>query len=265
MWTRDNLKNLAKEHLRSKYWMAFLVTIIVGILGGGSGFFTWRLNGNFDFSKLNWNNFYSGDFGQIIDRLKAGFGPGLVAAAIIGGSFAALISLAYNIFISPVIMVGGDRWFSRNREAAAVPQVSQVFSLFRAGSYLKTVGSMLWMALFQFLWFLLFVIPGIIKAYSYRMTPWILADNPAIGYRRALKLSMDLTRGHKWNIFVLDLSFIGWYILGVLACGIGVIFVAPYYMAVQSELYATLRQEGVDRGDCTMEELGYLKVSQPTA
>ncbi len=84
----------------------------------------------------------------------------------------------------------------------------------------------------------LLALPVIIKGYSYRMTPWILADNPQIGYKRALKLSMQLTRGHKWGIFVLDLSFIGWFILGGLLCGIGIMFVMPYFQAVQAELYA---------------------------
>jgi uncharacterized membrane protein len=107
---------------------------------------------------------------------------------------------------------------------------------------------------------IIFSIPVIIKRYSYRMTPWILADNPAIGHKRALTLSMQLTRGHKMAIFVLDLSFIGWFILGMLLCGIGVLFVMPYYQAVQAELYARIRQSGVENSLCTMEELGYQAV-----
>jgi uncharacterized membrane protein len=107
----------------------------------------------------------------------------------------------------------------------------------------------------------LLTLPVIIKTFSYRMTPWILADNPQIGYKRALKLSMQLTRGHKWRMFVLDLSFIGWFLLGLLACGIGVMFVAPYYQAVQAELYARLRRLGVDQNLCTMEELGFTLVN----
>jgi uncharacterized membrane protein len=315
MWTRSNLKNLAKSHLAGRYWMAFLVTVVVALLSGGYNFFSWRFDSNFN---VNWNDITSGNFPKFIQDLSKGFGPGMLAAAIAGTVFVGgLIGLAYSILVSPVLQVGGNRWFSRNREAEAIPQFGQVFSLFKAGAYLKTVGSMLWMNLFLLLWSLLAVIPFVIgwlllffqffgmsifwrtgniydwltkemiiilplifivilasvalsipvyvKMYSYKMTPWILADNPAIGYKRALNLSMELTRGHKWNMFVLDLSFLGWAILGLLACGIGIIFLAPYYQAVQAELYATLRQEGVDRGSTSMEELGYIKVTQPAS
>mgnify|MGYP006295230481 CR=1 FL=1 len=87
------------------------------------------------------------------------------------------------------------------------------------------------------------IIPGIIKSYAYRMVPYILAENPKIGHRRALDLSNKMTRGEKWKIFVLDLSFIGWFILGALFFGIGVFFVQPYYDATNSELYIKLKKE----------------------
>jgi len=325
MWQRSELKSSAKLNLQNKYWYAFAAALIVSFLSGGanagSGTFSWQFNGN-DLNKA-WapGGAFAGlkDFfenGQVPDGFWPFFG-GAVVLAIIFGLFFGLIALAYQIFVSPVIQVGGFRWFSRNRESAATPSLGQIFSLFKSGVYLKTVGSMLWMNLFLFLWGLLtlipvafgisifsiwsvekftqfdgfngdfdpfvqipgqewggialmfslfilsiiiFSIPVIIKRYSYRMTPWILADNPAIGYKRALTLSMQLTRGHKMAIFILDLSFIGWFILGVLLCGIGVLFVMPYYQAVQAELYARIRQSGVENSLCTMEELGYQAV-----
>jgi len=84
----------------------------------------------------------------------------------------------------------------------------------------------------------------LLKTYSYRMTPWILADNPLVGYSEALKQSIQMTRGHKLNMLVLDLSFIGWWLLCIITFGVGFLFLAPYYRAVQAELYAALR-EGV--------------------
>ena len=91
--------------------------------------------------------------------------------------------------------------------------------------------------------------------YAYRMVPYILADNPNIGHRRAIDLSNQMTMGEKFEIFVLDLSFLGWYLLGVLAFGIGVLFVQPYYDATNAELYFELRQQALDRGLTTAEEL----------
>jgi uncharacterized membrane protein len=315
MWTRSILKDAAKEHLRASYWVALGVVAIVGFLGGGSRMFTWQFNANdFRMDRYDWDKFASGDWQSFFGQLNNDMFRRMFTVGLLAGLFAVLVSIAYNIFVSPLVQVGGNRWFSRNREAAARPLVGQVFSLFRSGSYAKTVLAMLWMNLFLFFWGLLtlipvavgwilsrqeiislrqwlqsggdfsetlfnrlaaiapvfalavslsalFAIPLYIKMYSYRLTPWILADNPAIGMRRALRLSIELTRGQKWQIFVLDLSFIGWFLLGMLACGVGVFFVMPYYQAVQAELYSVLRQNGVDSGQCSMEELGFTKVA----
>ena len=70
--------------------------------------------------------------------------------------------------------------------------------------------------------------PGIIKSYAYRMVPYILADNPKMDAMEAIALSRKMMDGQKWNTFVLDLSFLGWYLLGILALGIGTLFVHPY-------------------------------------
>ncbi len=75
------------------------------------------------------------------------------------------------------------------------------------------------------------------------MVPYILADNPSIGAERAIQLSNRMTGGEKWDMFVLDLSFLGWYILGMLALGIGVIFVNPYVDSTKAELYLILRKK----------------------
>ncbi|MDD2534418.1 MAG: DUF975 family protein [Eubacteriales bacterium] len=107
----------------------------------------------------------------------------------------------------------------------------------------------------------LLAIPALIKTYSYRMTPWILGDNPHIGYRRALKLSRQMMRGNKFDLFVLDISFIGWYILGLIALVVGTWFVRPYHLATVAELYAVLRKNMVDQGLATMEEFGFRAVT----
>ena len=88
---------------------------------------------------------------------------------------------------------------------------------------------------------LLFIIPGIIKSYSYRLVPYILAENPDIDTNEALMRSEQLMRGNKWETFIYDLSFIGWYILSIFTCGILSIFwVQPYKLACDAELYRLL-------------------------
>lgn len=94
----------------------------------------------------------------------------------------------------------------------------------------KLLGLYLLQALFIFLWSLLLVIPGIIAAYRYRMAIYLLLDDPERGAMECLRLSKQMMKGHKWELFVLDLSFIGWRLLAALPyVGYAVmIWVTPY-------------------------------------
>ena len=98
--------------------------------------------------------------------------------------------------------------------------------------------------LFLFLWSLLFFIPAIIKAYSYRMVPYILADHPEMSGTEVITLSRQMMNGSKWRAFVLDLSFIGWHILSALTMGIlGIFYVTPYKCSTDAELYQALKNQ----------------------
>ena len=89
---------------------------------------------------------------------------------------------------------------------------------------------------------LLLVVPGIIKAYEYRMVPYLLTDNPELSGMDLLNRSKEMMRGHKWNAFVYDLSFIGWEILGALTVGIlDVFWVRPYKNSSDAALYLKLK------------------------
>ncbi len=131
---------------------------------------------------------------------------------------------------------------------------------------------MFMMNFFIGLWSLLLFVPGLIKAYAYSMTPYILADNPNMLPGRAITLSRQMTRGEKWNIFVLDLSFIGWYLLVGIAAGIamivdssliltnivavvGVLIISPYPYAARAGLYLKLREKAISEGFTSAEEL----------
>ncbi|MDD2457476.1 MAG: DUF975 family protein [Eubacteriales bacterium] len=336
MWTRSELKTNAKKSLTGSYWMALLVTVIAGILAGNSSYFSYQLNDR-DFDRMAGMNWAWADWAAVMDSVWVR----LILAAV---SLAALIAILFRIFFSTVIEAGEARWFSRNRESKPTPSLGQLFGLFRADTWLPTVGAMFWMYLWLWIWSLLpllafagagitlglylglmnplqlpaswdfgqhwsqqwnwnnrpgqfqdwenqfgeffannqsqiaviaavavgtlllatlLSIPWINRSYAYRQTRWILGDNPRIGYRRALRLSRQMMKGHKFDTFVLDLSFIGWYILGLLAFVIGVVFVAPYYRATQAELYAVLRRNAVSQGLATMEDFGFLAISQP--
>lgn len=112
--------------------------------------------------------------------------------------------------------------------------------------YKRIFITMLLVGIYEFLWSLLLLIPGIVKSYSYSMTYYILADEPEMKYDAAIEKSMRLMKGHKFDLFMLDLSFIGWAILCLLTLGIGVIFLAPYVETAHAKFYEDLIAENAE-------------------
>ena len=95
--------------------------------------------------------------------------------------------------------------------------------------------------IFTFLWSLLFIIPGIIKTISYSMSYYILAENKGKGALECINESKAMTNGHKWELFVLALSFFGWALLCVITLGIAAIWVGPYMNATFANAYQSLK------------------------
>lgn len=96
-------------------------------------------------------------------------------------------------------------------------------------------------SIFIALWTLLFIIPGIVKTFSYAMTFYILRDNPGISGSEAIERSRQMMNGHKWELFCLQFSFIGWILLSLLTFGVGAIFLAPYMETAKAEFYQNLK------------------------
>lgn len=99
---------------------------------------------------------------------------------------------------------------------------------------------------YVFLWSLLLLIPGCIKSYSYAMTPYILKDNPEMKNNAAIEESMRMMDGHKLELFMLDLSFIGWAILSILTCCIGFLWLVPYMNMARVNFYEDLKKASVE-------------------
>lgn len=218
MFIRSDLKDRAKVILRTSYWYALLVSFILSLFGASGG---WSSG----FPKTE-----NGSFSNIDFRIL-GFILGLI-------TIASLFALLLRIFLGYPLEVAGRKFFIEN--ARGKTDLNYLGYSFKENRYLRFVKVMFLKNLFILGWTLLFIIPGIIKTYAYRMVPYILADYPEMDYREALRMSNEMTMGVKLDIWVLDLSFIGWYLLGILACGIGVIFVVPYHEATNAELYIKL-------------------------
>lgn len=243
MWTRESIKSKAKEALQGNYWKAFwvsLVLVIVTVNGSSSGRNNSRVNDGID--KI------AGSGRPVIsDLVRLYLKISMIIAAIL------IILIILRIFIGYILEVGGRKFFVKLSEGEV--SMGYLGHYFNSESYISIIFTMLLRDVYLILWTLLLIIPGIIKTYAYSMVPYILADNPSIGYNRAIELSNSMTDGEKWDIFVLELSFIGWFLLGTLALFIGQLFVYPYYYTTKAELYLTLRQEAIANGLTSYEEL----------
>lgn len=107
-------------------------------------------------------------------------------------------------------------------------------------------------------WFLLLIVPGIIAALSYSQVYYVLHDNPQVGCKRAREISSALTDGCKWDLFVLELSFIGWWLLVGLTAGIAFIYVWPYYQTTKAMYYENLKQIALANGTIQPEDVGLM-------
>ena len=163
----------------------------------------------------------------------------MVIAVLSALAFIALIASLIRIFVTNPLEIGCRGFFLRNTEEPA--EMNELGVGFHP--YFHNVGALLLRDVFIALWSLLFVIPGCIKHYSYRMVPYILAENPEISGKEAITLSRQMMDGHKWNAFVLDLSFIGWAILSSVTLGLaGIFYVNPYKYCTDAELYQALKE-----------------------
>lgn len=167
---------------------------------------------------------------------------GIVMVIVI---FAIILAIIYAIFVAQPIRVGQWKFYLESRRGNS--NIGNVFAQFRSGNYLNTVKTQFMVSLEVFLWSLLFIIPGIVKSYELFLVPFIVAENPQIDYKRAKEISRKTMEGEKFNLWVLQLSFIGWYLLGAIVI-IGGLFVEPYCNATMTEFYCCMRQKALASG-----------------
>ncbi len=163
----------------------------------------------------------------------------LIYSAIISAATSISFGIASFILTGPLLF-GVNRICVNLVKGKKDIELETMFEGFKecfTGSFLLS----LLMGIFTFLWSLLFVVPGIIKAYAYAMAPYILQDDPNKDWKQCMDESQEMMKGNKWQLFCLDLSFIGWMLVGLLCCCVGVIFVYPYMMTARANFYMALK------------------------
>lgn len=160
---------------------------------------------------------------------------------VIAGAAGSFTMGALSLLALPMTFALEVAFLVASRQKAA-PKVETLFTVYR-DNFKNAFLIPLLVGLFTYLWTLLFVIPGIIMGYAYSMAIFVSKDHPELTPMEAIRKSKELMRGHKWDLFVLDLSFIGWILLCILTCGLGIFFLLPYVEMAHAEFYREITEQ----------------------
>ena len=219
--TSSELRAIARRNLEGTWGISVGVALVAAILGGsmaGAG-----SNINFNFNE------------DTVRNLPPIFWTVLLPLA----SLAGLLGIV-SFILGGTVELGYAKFLLKQYDRKEL-QFSDLFSQFErfgtgfAQKFLRT--------LYTCLWALLLVIPGIVKGLSYAMTPFILEEHPEMTASEAIKASMRLMDGHKMDLFILGLTFIGWQILACLTMGIGFLFLNPYMNAAYAAFYRDISRK----------------------
>ena len=237
MKTNREFKSEALNALRGNWGKAFLVSLLYFLIAGfASGFATYgsiRMqsyvleNGNPQGGLLAMASMIQDPAYQLLSRQANGA--------------SALTTLLSILVLMPVAVgyANAMRLLLTRRDNNLIHNTFHI----AFDNYWHKVWGMLWMTILIGLWSLLLFIPGLIKAFSYAMTPFILEENPELSASEAIHRSRMMMRGHKFDLFWLGLSFIGWIILGLLSFGIGFLWLAPYMETAQAAFYEEVKAD----------------------
>ena len=231
-WTRAGLKERALALISPGYWPLVLVSLVAIVIGDYGGAFL-RSSAS---PRVNTSTTVAVHPTSVMGACSSTSLPvDTTTMMVLFVVFAALVM----ILLGNPIAVGVRKYFvGRHRGTARLEDL--VFA-FGCGHYWNVVRVVLMHDLVVLLWSLLLIIPGYVKAYGLRMVVYELADNPAISWREAFAMSERVMQGQKWDSFVLDLSFILWWLLSGVTCGLlDVFFVVPYFGLTSAGLYETL-------------------------
>ncbi|MEL1135437.1 DUF975 family protein [Desulfitobacterium sp. THU1] len=213
MKSNAELKMLARENLSGNWLLAIAVSVVAWLL---------------------------------TDALTGNNGKDTAEYVLRDGEFVrTMVSHPNSLFLLIAFIVGGPIHFglasvflrlARNQEST----FSDLFSGFHY--FLKNFILNFLIGLFIFLWFLLLIIPGIIAALRYSLAYYIMNDNPDLKPLEAIELSKRMMDGQKLRLFYLWLSFIGWFLVGIVTLGIGFLFAAPYYHATIANFYEDVKK-----------------------
>ena len=272
MWTRAELKANAKEVLRRSYWESVVAVLVCGAISIGVSLVSSivPLGALFGMLFLMMPLTVGLNFFFMQNQIAPSRMQNIFYAFKSGGYMKIVGSMAWMyLFLMLWSMIGGIGFI-----ILIIKGITSILPNFLTDSLAPGwpfIGGSL--PVIDVSWVPALIVSGVIylagmiiayiKSLSYSMTAYILTDNPFIGYERALKLSMAMTNGQKWEIFVLYLSVIGWGLLALLTLGIGFLFLAPYVASTSAALYVKLRDNAINCGLTSPQELNVRLFEKP--
>ena len=239
MLKAKDFRKMARESLKGSWLLAVGAGLIASLLGaciittGGGGGFSGATSSNPSLDPLS--------FQHTVDSITSDpFVTAFLFAALAMVSIIAIVYLIIMLVVGGAVSMGYAK-FNLNLINKTGPDIKDLFSemgRFKTGfvmQFLRTI--------YIALWSMLLVIPGVVASYSYKMTPYILMENPDMTASQAITASKQLMKGNKWRLFCLEFSFIGWSLLSALTLGIGMLFLRPYMEAAGAAFYRELKWE----------------------
>ncbi len=215
----SDYRRIARDRLSGNWGIAALTAFLAALLGGFS------TGGGAGIEEEDIRRLIGMDnqmLSQLLMAVLAASAIAALAAFVIGG----VVQLGYCRFLLNL----------HDGRPCGVKDLFSYFSEYFGGGFCLRLLTLL----YTYLWTLLFLIPGIIKSYSYAMAPFIMAEDPELGANECITRSRELMDGHKFDLFCLELSFIGWALLCVFTCGIGNLFLQPYIQSARAAFYRSL-------------------------
>ena len=229
MWNRKELKTKAKAEYKKNPWISVLASVVM--LAAGGAFNTFYIkSANTTAETQGYEN--------ALDALAQG-NVGFIITVLSVLSAAFIVGILLKILVLNQLLASCSNFYVENSKLEKADS-KVIFKGVEKGNWMRLAMAVFMKKLICGLWGLLFVIPGIVKNYQYRCVEYLIIENPDMKWNEAMKLSKSMTDGQKANIFVLDLSFILWYVLA----GIPLIgwFVFPYILQTDAELYLALKK-----------------------
>lgn len=252
VWDRIAFKEKGKKAFEKNYWpcvgVAFLLMLIAGEIFGVSINIT---NGEVEIAyKIL---FYEWKVPVV----------GVTTFLFVTAMGVSVISLLLNVFVFNPLEIGGCRFYTFNQKQKEV--VETILYPFQSGYWGNGVSVLFFRDLYTILWSLLFVIPGIVKAYEYRMIPYLIAEHPDMRKEDAFAKSKEMMDGVKLEAFILDLSFFGWRALSFFTLGLlNIFYVNPYVYATNAQVYTALKgdEAGKNEEETVEGEKGTIEIQE---